>query len=192
MNIIYLTADWLLAGRNMLTMWAYTSFVSFYLACKIYFPCCESTSAPVSKLSQQLCVKVSFCIFHGEHAHLFIQTETSLKLNIIIHIYFDTFFHITFFTRLGQQSSLVHSCLGITPESAVKRCSAEMRRSHVALGELIPGKSSPYLVEQSIIKHKKKEVRIEKCCKHIQDYSVIFAQFTFTMFLSDVWKKKKK
>lgn len=106
MNIIYLLADRLLAARNMLTMWAYTPFVSFYLACKIYFPCCESTSAPISKLCWQLCVKVSFCIFHGEHTPLFIQTEASLQLYTTIHIYFDMFSVLLFSVSWDSKAHL--------------------------------------------------------------------------------------
>lgn len=97
-------------------MWPYTSFVSFYLACKIYFPCCESISAPVLKLCWQLCVKVSFCVFHRDSTHLFIPTGASLERFIFILIHFLYYF----FSQLGQQSSL--SCnLGIILESAVKQ-----------------------------------------------------------------------
>lgn len=141
MNIIYLTTDWFLAARNMLTMWAYTSFVSFYLAFKIYFPCCDSASAPVLKLCWQLYVKVSFCIFHRDNAHLFIPTGASLEQYVFILINFLYFF----FTQLGQQSSLVGS-LGITFKCAVKCSLSQMWRCCVVLGELIPGRFSPCFV----------------------------------------------
>lgn len=127
MNIIYLTADWLLAARNMLTMWAYTSFVSFYLACKIYFPCCASTSAPVLKLCEQLHIKVSFCICHGEHAHLFILFEASLMLYITIHIYFDIF-SVLLFHSVGTVKftclSLFGHHISVSSKTLEMRCSS--------------------------------------------------------------------